>query len=124
MLKPAIWALIEKGIKVVVVTLGSDGVSKFEGSSNRLAVHCPALSASVVRLTRAGDCLVGGTLASLCASLDLMQSLAFGIVAAKAAVEVDTNVSPEYDLAKIADDERTVYFAIVDRRRREVVDLV
>ncbi|KAA8525497.1 hypothetical protein F0562_007352 [Nyssa sinensis] len=41
-------------------------------------------------------------------SLDLMPRLAFGIAAAKASVEVDTKVSPEYDLAKIADDVRTV----------------
>ncbi|KAA8538379.1 hypothetical protein F0562_028075 [Nyssa sinensis] len=37
-----------------------------------------------------------------------MPSLAFGIAAAKAAVEVDANVSPEYDLAKIANDVRAV----------------
>uniref|UniRef100_A0A5B7A5J0 Putative ribokinase n=1 Tax=Davidia involucrata TaxID=16924 RepID=A0A5B7A5J0_DAVIN len=154
MLKPAIWVLLEKGIKVVLVTLGSDGAflcskegpgfmnnglkrnkphgfgrqlyeflnsscppnrffsaSKFEGSSNFLAVHFPALSASVVRLTGAGDCLVGGTLASICSGLDLMQSVAVGIAAAKAAVEVETNVPPEYGLAKIADDARSVYFA-------------
>ncbi|THG11071.1 hypothetical protein TEA_021830 [Camellia sinensis var. sinensis] len=144
MLRPAIWVLLEEGIKVVVVTLGSDGVllcsngapgfmkgsskgsnphgsgnqlyrlvnsscppnrffsaSKFEGGSNLFAAHFPALPASVVRLTGAGDCLVGGALACICAGLNVMQSLAVGIAAAKAAVEVDTNVPTEYSLAKI-----------------------
>ncbi|KAK3021788.1 hypothetical protein RJ639_045110, partial [Escallonia herrerae] len=144
MLKPAIWVLLEKGIKVVVLTLGSNGVllcakvgpsfkkislkrkkpqgfgrqlhelvnstcppgrffsAKTEESSNLFAVHIPAISASVVRRTGAGDCLVGGTLASICAGLDVMQSLAVGVAAAKAAVEVETNVPAEYSLEKIA----------------------
>ncbi|XP_059647703.1 pseudouridine kinase isoform X2 [Cornus florida] len=145
MLKLAIWVLLEKGIKVLVVTLGSDGVflcskggpgflkngfmrikphgfgrqlynvvnsscppnrfsgtSKFEGRSNLFALHFPALSASVVKLTGAGDCLVGGTLASISAGLDVMQSVAVGIAAAKAAVEVESNVPVGYSLSKIA----------------------
>lgn len=144
-LKPAIMLLLDEGIKVLIVTLGSDGAflcfrgmasinkhgfkgnqpssfskqlyeaiiskcprnhifntSKSESSSNMFAVHFPTLSTSVARLTGAGDCLVGGTLASWCAGLDVMQSLAVGIVAAKAAVEVDSNVPAEYSLAKLA----------------------
>ncbi|XP_022725678.1 uncharacterized protein LOC111282039 [Durio zibethinus] len=154
MLKPAIWLLLEKGVKILVVTIGSDGVllcSKGEpsswsiglektkrlGLSGRLfetmtsshpsnwysdvnvlerspyflAVHFPALPASVVRLTGAGDCLVGGMLASLCAGLDVMQSAAIGIVAAKASVEVDSNVPSQFCLATIAGDARMVYSA-------------
>ena len=42
-----------------------------------------------VRLTGAGDCLVGGKLASICAGLNFMQSVAFGIAAARAAVEAE-----------------------------------
>ncbi|XP_009803607.1 pseudouridine kinase isoform X1 [Nicotiana tabacum] len=152
MLKPAIWLLLDKGVKVVVVTLGSHGVflcsnaksnleklafkenqpphfskqlyevvntvcprNQFFGASkcgpisNLVAVHFPALSASVVRLTGAGDCLVGGTIASLCAGLDVMQSVAVGIAAAKVAVEVESNVPAEYCLARLADDARSVY---------------
>ncbi|CAI9769900.1 unnamed protein product [Fraxinus pennsylvanica] len=152
MLKPAIWVLLEKGIRVVIVTLGSDGVflcckavhgfkrrdfmgnkphsfsrqlystvnsscppSRFvsslpsNGRSLFFAVHFPALPASVVRLTGAGDCLVGGTISSFCAGLDIMQSVAVGIAAAKAAVETENNVPAEYVLAKITDDARAVY---------------
>ncbi|KAJ0076985.1 hypothetical protein Patl1_36349 [Pistacia atlantica] len=151
-LKPAIWVLLEKGIRAVVVTLGPDGVflcSKgglnsmkigvegtnqygfsrklydivnsgcpsswysdamhLKGGSQFFAMHIPALPASVVRLTGAGDCLVGGTLASVCAGLDVIQSVAVGIAAAKAAVEAETNVPSEFSLTAIADDARTVY---------------
>ncbi|XVE93556.1 hypothetical protein REPUB_Repub01dG0205100 [Reevesia pubescens] len=154
MLKPAIWLLLEKGVKILVVTIGSDGVllcSKGEASSWRigpektqrrgfsgqlfetvtsscpsnwysdakvlerspyfLAVHFPALPASVVRLTGAGDCLVGGMLASLCAGLDVMQSVAFGIAAAKASVEVESNVPSQFSLAAISGDARMVFSA-------------
>lgn len=145
MLKPAICVLLDKGIKIVLVTLGSNGVFLcFKGfrhmklglerttarpygfgkqlyetitsscPSNRFlsakesegthlyAVHFPALPASVVKLTGAGDCLVGGTLASICAGLDVFQSVAVGIAAAKAAVESQTNVPNEYSSSTIA----------------------
>ncbi|KAF4349651.1 hypothetical protein F8388_019611 [Cannabis sativa] len=75
------------------------------------AIHLPALPASVVRLTGAGDCLVGGTLSSICAGLDVIQSLAVGIAASKAAVEAEANVPNVLDLASIAEDARLVYSA-------------
>lgn len=154
MLKPAVWVLLEKGIKIVVVTVGSDGVflcskggpsfmrtvckgnkpyvsnaelfntvtascpsSAFSNpldsdkSSFLFAVQFPALPASVVRLTGAGDCLVGGTVASICAGLDVMQSLAVGIAASKAAVEAETNVPRVLNLAAIAGTSLKLYFA-------------
>ncbi|KAG9130364.1 hypothetical protein Leryth_004348 [Lithospermum erythrorhizon] len=146
-LKPAIWVLLEKGIEIVIVTVGSDGIflcsksdlgfqrlncrecppnssggklyktinlscpsnlspmaSTSKGASKLFAVHYPALSASVVRLTGAGDCFVGGTLASLCSGLDVMQSVAVGIASAKAAVEAESNVPEQYSFKQIADD--------------------
>ncbi|KAF5196802.1 pfkB-like carbohydrate kinase family protein [Thalictrum thalictroides] len=153
MLKPAIVVLLKNGVKIVVVTLGADGVFvcskdkpefiknllrnfkpiscgkqlfemvtsgcpslKFCGaknfelrSSHLYAVHFPSLPASAVRLTGAGDCLVGGTLASICAGLDVMQSIAVGIAAAKAAVEVESNVPSAYFLAKLSEDARLIY---------------
>uniref|UniRef100_A0AB38Z7E5 Glycosyltransferase 2 family n=1 Tax=Paeonia suffruticosa TaxID=45171 RepID=A0AB38Z7E5_PAESU len=54
-------------------------------------MHFPALPASVVRLTGASDCLVGGALAALCVGLDVLQSVAVGVTAAKAAVELEPN---------------------------------
>lgn len=146
MLKPAMFLLLQKGIKLLVVTLGSDGlflccgeglsfmnddlrssrVSNFgrqlcdlvnescsskkhinfinsgERSSKFFASHFPALPASVVSLTGAGDCLVGGILASICNGLDVMQSVAVGIAVAKAAVETQTNVPAKFSPRVIA----------------------
>lgn len=154
MLKPAVWVLLDNGIKIVIVTLGSDGVflcskggpslmrvgcegikpynsneilfntmtascppksfsslQDSERSSFLYAAHFPALPASVVRLTGAGDCLVGGTISSLCSGLDIMQSVAVGIAASKAAVESETNVPCTFNLAAIAGLHLKVYFA-------------
>ncbi|KAJ1397123.1 Ribokinase-like [Sesbania bispinosa] len=151
MLKPAVLVLLEKGIKVVLVTLGSNGAFlcskggpscfkipiektnrcgfvgqlyktvmqmcppncysgflELDRSSRLFAVHFPSLPASVVRLTGAGDCLVGGILTSICAGLDIMQSVSVGIAVAKAVVEVEANVPSAFSLAAIADDAKSV----------------
>ncbi|KFK36017.1 hypothetical protein AALP_AA4G067200 [Arabis alpina] len=141
-LKPAILVLLENGVKVVIVTLGSNGAllcSKgnpkntlnkkfpksgeifkrvhsvcspdrfFESGSSLFAMHFPTLPAKVKKLTGAGDCLVGGTVASLSNGLDIIQSLAVGIASAKAAVESDENVPPEFNLDLISDDAELVY---------------
>ncbi|CAH2036233.1 unnamed protein product [Thlaspi arvense] len=143
-LKPAILVLLENGIKVVIVTLGSNGAllcskgnpkkalrinRKFpksgeifkrvqsvcspnrfsEPGSSLFAMHFPTVPAKVKKLTGAGDCLVGGTVASLTDGLDIIQSLAVGIASAKAAVESDDNVPTEFRLDLISDDAELVY---------------
>ncbi|KAF6983538.1 hypothetical protein CFC21_001711 [Triticum aestivum] len=143
MLSPAMFFLLEKGIKLLLVTLGSNGVficcrehvnfmkdpkrckvTPFstqlleklegcslssmpvnlsrEGSSRTCVFHLPATSASVVSLTGAGDCLVGGFLSSLCGGLDIMQSVAVGIAVAKASVESEANIPANFSAASIA----------------------
>ncbi|XP_047309271.1 pseudouridine kinase [Impatiens glandulifera] len=100
--------------KLVNSSCGRDhffGASKFGGDFGFFAMHFPALPASVVRVSGAGDCLVGGTLAALSTGLNIMQSISVGIAAAKTSIEVDANVPSEFSLAKIAEDARTVYFA-------------
>ena len=54
------------------------GATDLERDSHLFAVHFPALTASVVRLTGAGDCLVGGTLASLSATVDVALCFCYG----------------------------------------------
>ncbi|XP_010479368.1 PREDICTED: uncharacterized protein LOC104758236 [Camelina sativa] len=147
-LKPAILMLLETGIKVVIVTLGSNGAllcckgnpkkalninrkfplsgeifkrihsvcspdrfSELESyrSSSLFAMHFPTIPAKVKKLTGAGDCLVGGTVASLSDGLDIIQSLAVGIASAKAAVESDDNVPPEFKLDLVSEDAELVY---------------
>ncbi|ESQ30550.1 hypothetical protein EUTSA_v10011559mg [Eutrema salsugineum] len=144
LLKPAILVLLESGIKVVIVTLGSNGAllcskgnpkkalninrkfpksgeifkrvqsvcsqNRFSESGLSLyAMHFPTIPAKVKKLTGAGDCLVGGTVASLSDGLDLLQSLAVGIASAKAAVESDDNVPTEFKLDLVSDDAELVY---------------
>ncbi|KAK9056750.1 hypothetical protein SSX86_024113 [Deinandra increscens subsp. villosa] len=121
-LKPAIWVLLENGIRVIILTLGSNGVllcskrrfltlniSRQKEPTRKVKLAKTAESVSVVRLTGAGDCLVGGAVASICAGLNVMQSVAVGIAAAKGAVEVETNVPGGYSLDQIAADARSVY---------------
>ncbi|CAJ1968025.1 unnamed protein product [Sphenostylis stenocarpa] len=83
------------------------GFSKLDKSSPLCAVHFPSLPASVVRLTGAGDCLVGGTLTSICAGLDIMLSVSVGIAMAKAAIEAEANVPNSFNLSVIADEAKT-----------------
>ncbi|KAG9440944.1 hypothetical protein H6P81_021109 [Aristolochia fimbriata] len=157
-LEPGICLLLEKGIKIVVLTLGLHGVllcsrggpnymrsamrdpknhksnsyrsllyevvssscppDQFvcverlkQHNSHPYIVHFPALPASVVSVTGAGDCLVGGILASICAGLDIMQSVAVGIAAAKGAVEAVGNVPSELCVERVADDAKKTYFS-------------
>ncbi|GAB2246698.1 hypothetical protein Droror1_Dr00006580 [Drosera rotundifolia] len=151
-LKPAISVLLERGIKFVIVTLGSDGVflcsrggprclnetlngaqslgmeeelystvmmscppddysrsTSFKGSSHLFVVHFPALPATVARVSGAGDCLVGGILSALCSGLNVKQSMAVGVAAAKASVQAEANVPTMFDLAAMAGDAGVVY---------------
>ncbi|CAM0945036.1 unnamed protein product [Alopecurus aequalis] len=145
MLSPAMFFLLEKGIKLLLVTLGSNGVficckehvnimkdqqmynmttfssqlleklegcfppsmpvnMSREGSSRTCVFHLPATSASVISLTGAGDCLVGGILSSLCGGLNIMQSVAVGIATAKASVESEANIPANFSAPSIADE--------------------
>ncbi|CAL5094521.1 unnamed protein product [Urochloa decumbens] len=149
MLRPAMFFLLEKGIKLLVVTLGSNGVficckehtnfmkdqhkckqtpfsrqlvQKLDGcfpsnnlvklsreSSSRTCVfHLPAISASVISLTGAGDCLVGGVLSALCGGLDIIPSVAVGVAIAKASVESEANIPDDISAASVADDAKGV----------------
>lgn len=143
MLSPAMFFLLENGIKLLIVTLGSNGVficckehtnfmkdqrkckqtpfstqllEKLEGSflsntpvnlcgerSSRTCVfHLPAISASVISLTGAGDCLVGGVLSGLCGGLDIIRSVAVGVAIAKASVESEANIPDNICAASVA----------------------
>ncbi|PHU25671.1 hypothetical protein BC332_04003 [Capsicum chinense] len=145
MLKPAIWLLLDKGVKVIVITIGPDGVflcSKSKSdleqrldikgnqppfskelceavdrtcptgrvsgssrytlfSSDFYAVHIPALSVLAVSVDGAAECLVGGTIAALCAGLDVLQSVAVGTATAKFSLEIESNVPREFSLDKV-----------------------
>ncbi|XP_039047089.1 uncharacterized protein LOC120187449 isoform X1 [Hibiscus syriacus] len=105
MLKPAIWFLFQKGVKVLVLTIGSDGVilcTKGEPNSWRIDLeksHLHGFSQQLFETMTSS--LVGEMLASLSSVLDVMQSVAIGIAAAKASVEVDSNVPSQFSLETI-----------------------
>ncbi|VAH16564.1 unnamed protein product [Triticum turgidum subsp. durum] len=96
MLSPAMLFLLEKGIKLLLVTLGSNGV--FICCREHVNFMKDQKS-----LTGAGDCLVGGFLSSLCGGLDIMQSVAVGIAVAKASVESEANIPANFSAASIAE---------------------
>jgi len=65
-------------------------------------LHLPGLPASDKKLTGAGDCLMGATLASICEGLNIIQAISVAIAAAKAAVKADSNVPLTFDLIGVA----------------------
>ncbi len=63
------------------------------------AVHVPALPATVVNCSGAGDCLVAGCLYGLARGLPAAQALCYGVAAATAAVQSESNVPAGLDAA-------------------------
>ncbi|KAJ3672978.1 hypothetical protein LUZ60_006352 [Juncus effusus] len=154
-LKPAILCLFRHGIKLLIITLGPNGIflchpqtltlpkrqnnsnpnpnsfiqklsktlkntsSSYDGyfttrSSEFCAFHVPAVKVrKVVGLTGAGDCFVGGLLSGICAGLDVARSCVAGCVAAKFAVECESNVADVLDFDdSVADEARRVLMAV------------
>eukprot|EP01018_Ginkgo_biloba_P006502 Gb_29184 [translate_table: standard] len=161
LLKPSISVLLEEGVKLIALTLGSHGVllcfretcslmgvpincsdcnpfanieeegqmggNKLVSSSIHIPIlsnkscakyqecgqkglqinclHFPALPASVVSLTGAGDCFVGGALTAFCAGKDIVNSMAFGVAVAKLAVESELNVPFHFSPNLVAEIE-------------------
>ena len=108
-LEPCILELLQRGIVYVVLTLGKHGVilsSKkpwhIDNEEQKMGdaiksnyvyyLHFPALQASIVSLSGAGDCFVGGTLTGLCLHKDMSSSIAFGIAVATRAIQSELNV--------------------------------
>lgn len=86
--------ILQAGVKYVVLTLGSQGAALCsKGPLGQILYnHYPALPSSVVKLSGAGDCLVAGTLAALSRKLVEQEAVAYGVAAAKLAVESEMNV--------------------------------
>ena len=79
--------------------------------------HMPALPATVVNCSGAGDCLVAGCLFALSRGLAAEAALAHGIATAHAAVQSQTNVPAGLDAAAVARR------AAAAAARRQVVQL-
>ena len=75
--------LTAKGVKTVIVTLGSQGVVWFDGHSEG---HLPALPVSVVDTTAAGDAFCGALAVKLGEGSELVEAIAFANAAGAVAV--------------------------------------
>lgn len=105
--RPLLQIILELGLGAVVLTLGSQGAALCTLSPDRRvvqAVHVPALPASVVNCSGAGDCLVAGFLHGLDAGRAPAAALALGAAAAKRAVQAAANVPPGLAAADLEAD--------------------
>lgn len=93
-LKDCIRKLLHAGVMYIILTVGSLGAvwCSMDLAGEISCLHIPALQASVVKLSGAGDSLVAGTLAALSNNITTFRALAYGVAAAKLTVESDMNV--------------------------------
>lgn len=73
----------QTGLRHVVLTMGSQGAALCNLSpcgGQVLAHHFPAVPASIVNTSGAGDCLVAGALARLVQGASAQEAVAFGVV--------------------------------------------
>lgn len=94
-LRPHIQAVLEAGVKNIVLTLGSSGAALCtlsKDSSHITIHHCPALPATIMNCSGAGDCLVAGMVYGLLKRRTTTAALACGVAAAKEAMESEANV--------------------------------
>lgn len=105
------------------MTVASNDVRMPESPLNRIAadvqmlchqlsevsyVHFPALPASIVSLSGAGDCFVAGALSALCRHQGLFASIACGIAVARQAIQSELNVPLNLSQANLTVDAQSV----------------
>ena len=73
--EPAAQALLAKGVKTVIVTLGSNGALLVMSEQT---THIPAFRVDVVDTTAAGDAFIGGLAAALLKSNSLEEAVHYG----------------------------------------------
>lgn len=87
------------GARSVVLTIGADGQVV---STAEQTVRLPAVPASVVDVSGAGDALVGATLADLVRGRSLVEAVRSGAAAAAMAAESPVSVNPSLTGAAVA----------------------
>ena len=105
--RPLLQLVLEQGLGNVVLTLGSLGAALCTLSKDKKSIvlhHAPALPATIVNCSGAGDCLVAGFLHGLVDTEDPVHALAIGVAAAKRAVQCDTNVPINLSAAELKAD--------------------
>jgi len=94
-LRPCVEVVLDSGCGHVVTTLGALGVLlswRCQGSLRTL--HLPAAPTTVLSTAGAGDALVAGALAGLCAGQTPVDALALGVAAAAFVVSRPENTPP------------------------------
>ncbi|KAG7670718.1 hypothetical protein KSW81_004153 [Nannochloris sp. 'desiccata'] len=103
--RPLVQLVLEEGLKNVLLTLGSLGAALCTLSKDKSSIivhHAPALPATIVNCSGAGDCLVAGFLHELTRANDPVCALAMGVAAAKHAVQCDSNVPANLSASELA----------------------
>ena len=102
-LAPYAEAVLDAGVKHIVLTLGANGaavITRTSGNNAKLgsagaaiaAYYVPAMPSRVVGLTGAGDSLVAGCISGLLDGADLGRSLHRGVAAASVVIQSPENV--------------------------------
>ena len=73
--KAAALALLEKGVKIVIVTLGANGALLV---TDEKVTHIPTFKVEVVDTTAAGDAFIGGLAAALLKGKSLDEAVSYG----------------------------------------------
>jgi len=109
--RPLLQLVLEEGLSNVLLTLGSLGAALCTLSKDKSSIivhHAPALPATVVNCSGAGDCLVAGFLYGLTRTENPVHALAMAVAAAKHAVQCDSNVPATLSASELAVDAATI----------------
>jgi len=97
--RPLVQTLLEKGIQYVLLTAGAHGAAAYfldPAATGIICIRCPALETHIKSVNGAGDCLVGGFLASRIRGYTLEQALAFGVAASWESLRVQVPVPQQF----------------------------
>ena len=111
----------QTGVKHVALTMGNQGAALCTISScgrKVVAQHVPAVPASIVNTSGAGDCLVAGTLARLVQGATPSGALAFGVVSIAFCVP---NITPAFVVLADCVPMQTLGFTAAHVQKQEMV---
>ena len=85
----------EQGVKLLVISLGSDGVFASTTQSSSLEqLHIPAPATQAISVSGAGDALMAGLVHSFLQNLDLQETIATAQICAAIALEYHGTINP------------------------------
>lgn len=109
--RPLVQTLLQKGVHHVLLTAGAHGAAVYfldPVAKGITCIRCPALVSYILSVSGAGDCLVGGFLASRTKGHMLEQALAFGVAASWESLRVQVPVPPQFDTVQFQSNYRAL----------------